>query len=62
MSIEDTLKAYIQTLDGQNREPDFIHNGTEYFEIEEPRLKGLCFCVKNDTIKIESSLILRGES
>ena len=62
MSIEDTLKAYIQTLDGQNREPDFIHNGTEYFEIEWARLKGLAFCVKDNTIVIESSLILRGES
>ncbi len=61
MSIEDTLKAYIQTLDDQNRKPDFIYNGTEYFEIEWPRLKGLAFCVKNDTIIIESSLILRSK-
>ena len=60
MSIEDIVKAYIQTLDGQNREPDFIYNGIEYFEMEWPPLKGLVFSVKNNTIKIECSLAVRG--
>jgi len=62
MSIEDTLKAYIQSLDGQNRTPDFIHAGTEYFEIEWPPLEGLVFSVKNGTIKIECSLAVRSKS
>ena len=55
MNLENLLKAYIQTLDGQDRKADFIYNGNEYFEIDWPGLEGLVFYLKNDTMVIEEN-------
>jgi len=46
-------------LDGRKLTSDFIHNGTEYYEIEWFRLKGLCVSVKNGQIVFESSIDVR---
>ena len=47
--FESISAAYFQSLDGQNRVPDFYYNGREGYIIEWPELAGLCFYLEKET-------------
>ena len=55
MKLEEAARAYLETLDGKTRKPDFIYNQEEYYKMNRPELEGLVFRldIKNGSMVVE---------
>ena len=55
VKLEDAARAYLKTLDGKTREPDFIYNHEKYYKMNRSELEGLVFRldVKSGSMVVE---------